>query len=44
MLLLSPSFPVGGFAYSHGLEQAAADYRSRTQQRIDKVFVPATDG
>jgi urease accessory protein len=25
MLLLSPSFPVGGFAYSHGLEQAAAD-------------------
>jgi urease accessory protein len=25
MTLLSPSFPVGGFAYSHGLEQAAAD-------------------
>jgi urease accessory protein len=25
MLLLSPSFPVGGFAYSHGLEQAAVD-------------------
>lgn len=25
VLLLSPSFPVGGFAYSHGLEQAAAD-------------------
>ena len=25
MMLLSPSFPVGGFAYSHGLEQAAAD-------------------
>jgi urease accessory protein len=25
MLLLSPSFPVGGFAYSHGLEQAASD-------------------
>jgi urease accessory protein len=23
--LLSPSFPVGSFAYSHGLEQAAAD-------------------
>lgn len=29
MLLLSPSFPVGGFAYSHGLEQAAADGRVR---------------
>lgn len=27
MTLLSPSFPVGGFAYSHGLEQAAADGR-----------------
>jgi urease accessory protein len=25
MTLLSPSFPIGGFAYSHGLEQAAAD-------------------
>lgn len=25
MTLLSPSFPVGGFAYSHGLEQAMAD-------------------
>jgi urease accessory protein len=25
MTLLSPSFPVGSFAYSHGLEQAAAD-------------------
>jgi urease accessory protein len=25
MTLLSPSFPVGGFAYSHALEQAAAD-------------------
>jgi urease accessory protein len=25
MTLLSPSFPVGGFAYSHGLEQAAAE-------------------
>jgi urease accessory protein len=25
MTLLSPSFPVGGFAYSHGLEQASAD-------------------
>ena len=29
MLLLSPSFPVGGFAYSHGLEQAAADGQVR---------------
>jgi urease accessory protein len=25
MMLLSPSFPVGGFAYSAGLEQAVAD-------------------
>ena len=25
MTLLSPSFPVGGFAYSSGLEQAVAD-------------------
>jgi urease accessory protein len=25
MTLLSPSFPIGGFAYSHGLEQAGAD-------------------
>ena len=25
MMLLSPSFPVGGFAYSSGLEQAAAE-------------------
>jgi urease accessory protein len=25
MTLLSPSFPVGGFSYSHGLEQAVAD-------------------
>ncbi len=25
MTLMSPSFPVGGFSYSHGLEQAAAD-------------------
>lgn len=25
MMLMSPSFPVGGFAYSAGLEQAAAD-------------------
>ena len=29
MLLLSPSFPVGGFAYSHGLEQAAAEGQVR---------------
>lgn len=27
MLLLSPSFPIGGFAYSHGLEQASAEGR-----------------
>lgn len=26
------------------LEQAAADYRAQAAQRIDKVFVPATDG
>ena len=25
MMMASPAFPVGGFAYSHGLEQAAAD-------------------
>lgn len=25
MTLMSPSFPVGGFSYSHGLEQAGAD-------------------
>lgn len=25
MMMASPTFPVGGFAYSHGLEQAAAD-------------------
>lgn len=25
MTLMSPSFPVGGFSYSHGLEQAVAD-------------------
>jgi urease accessory protein len=34
MLLLSPSFPVGGFAYSHGLEQAAADGQVRDAQSL----------
>ena len=29
MLLLSPSFPVGGFAYSHGLEQAAVEGQTK---------------
>jgi urease accessory protein len=29
MMLLSPSFPVGGFAYGHGLEQAASDGQVR---------------
>jgi urease accessory protein len=34
ILLLSPSFPVGGFAYSHGLEQAAADGQVRDAEAL----------
>jgi urease accessory protein len=34
MLLLSPSFPVGGFAYSHGLEQAAFDGQVRDAETL----------
>ena len=33
-MLLSPSFPVGGFAYSHGLEQAAADGQVRDSDTL----------
>lgn len=31
---LSPSFPVGAFAYSHGLEQAMADGRLKTPEDL----------
>jgi len=31
---MSPTFPIGSFAYSHGLEQAIADGRIRTQEDV----------
>ncbi len=34
MTLLSPSFPVGGFAYSSGLEQAVADHLVTDSQTL----------
>ncbi len=32
---MSPTFPVGSFAYSHGLEQAIADGRITTQDDVE---------
>ena len=32
---MSPTFPIGGFAYSHGLEQAIADGRIATQDDVE---------
>jgi urease accessory protein len=32
---MSPTFPIGSFAYSHGLEQAIADGRIKTQDDIE---------
>ncbi len=36
MTLMSPSFPVGGFAYSAGLEQAVADEHVREFQSLQE--------
>jgi urease accessory protein len=33
---LSPAFPLGGFAYSHGLETAVADGRVRTAHDLER--------
>jgi urease accessory protein len=32
---MSPTFPIGSFAYSHGLEQAIADGRMNTQSDVE---------
>lgn len=32
---MSPTFPIGSFAYSHGLEQAIADSRISTQDDVE---------
>jgi urease accessory protein len=32
---MSPTFPIGSFAYSHGLEQAIADGRLTTQDAVE---------
>lgn len=32
---MSPTFPIGSFAYSHGLEQAVADGRVKTQDNVE---------
>jgi urease accessory protein len=32
---MSPTFPIGSFAYSHGLEQAIADGRLSTQEDVE---------
>jgi urease accessory protein len=32
---MSPTFPIGSFAYSHGLEQAIADGRIKTQDDVE---------
>ena len=32
---MSPTFPIGGFAYSHGLEQAIADSAVHTAQDVE---------
>jgi urease accessory protein len=32
---MSPTFPIGSFAYSHGLEQAIADGRIKTQEDVE---------
>jgi urease accessory protein len=32
---MSPTFPIGSFAYSHGLEQSIADGRVTTQQDVE---------
>jgi urease accessory protein len=32
---MSPTFPIGSFAYSHGLEQAIVDGRVTTQQDVE---------
>ena len=31
---LSPSFPVGGYAYSHGIEFAVEDGRIKNEQQL----------
>jgi urease accessory protein len=37
---MSPTFPIGGFAYSHGMEQAIADRRLRTAEDV-KAWIAA---
>jgi urease accessory protein len=32
---MSPTFPIGGFAYSHGMEQAIVDGRISTTQQLE---------
>ena len=34
---MSPTFPIGSFAYSHGTEQAIADGRLKTQLQVTEV-------
>jgi urease accessory protein len=34
LVWMSPTFPVGSFAYSHGMEQAIADGRLKTQTEV----------
>jgi urease accessory protein len=36
---MSPTFPIGSFAYSHGLEQAIADGRVTTQDDVEVWIV-----
>jgi urease accessory protein len=36
---MSPTFPIGSFAYSHGLEQAIADGRVTTQADVERWIV-----
>ena len=44
MLLLSPSFPVGAFAYSSGLEQAVADGLVTDAAGLEGWLLAALDG
>lgn len=44
MMLLSPSFPVGGFAYSSGLEQATADGLVADGKTLEDWLRAAIDG
>jgi urease accessory protein len=45
MVWLSPSFPVGGFSYSHGLESAAADGLVRDRDGLEEwLRVVTTEG